>query len=1175
MKKILKLFLFSSVFLIINSNVNGLAVEDSLQNFNYINTGSSSNISVANGNMVLTSDLLIGDGRDGDLTLASSLSLDQTSLGASSDQNGTNADGYALKVTQNPTTTNIYVGSYNPSGKFVIGDYVILINLQGAYNDYADVGNYEIFQVNGVGGTSPNYYITINNTPTKSYDGTTFSSQKIVVQRVPQYNNVTINSGGKITARAWDGLTTLPNGNSGYITGMIIFMVKNSLIVNSGGSVNANAIGYRPGVDKITSQNGESYDGINGYGAKGGACTPISDLINGSGTLGGAGSSFQGSCISGYTAFHNNPGTRGGGGGGGIYGSSQTGSGRAGGGGAGGGYGGGGGGGGGPSGYCGYISGAGGSGGNTGIVAGGGAGSAYCKVGYNGGNAGSNGNGEYGGGAKATALQYTGSGFAPGGGGGGGIYGVENLSKIYLGSGGGFGGYGDHYNCYNYSSGSSGGGIIYIVANQITNNGTISNQGNPATNPSSCKDGGGGGGSGGSIYIKASQVSLGNTTADVSVKSSGVNQAAGGGGGGVGRIAVYSGNITGTTTPTAYTSGIPLNNSGTVFSNNILSGINATTISIFQINLSSLPANTGLSIQFSQDGTSWVNASGILGQSNALALNENSFDLTTLGWSGGNFYYKLNFTSDGSSTPIINSIILEYSIGHTIGGAPPNYIIVLAEDENIDVSTTGVSGVNDVLIKNSSNSNKIAEVAIDFSEDINFDSIVLDTGVTSSVFHVPGGITALPGYDTASNLGFTLYVPKGEGDKVWICPGASSLSSVSLSCSGGYFLTEGQTANGATATVEGIYWKVSGLTGTGGMSVITGLRDTLSRLKVGNVSDHTITFGTNYGLIAGSTDTMVLEFPDFDLSSLAITDIELTDNVGVTRTLAGSAGADTWGVLINTGSKTITFSVPTIGTGGYAAATQIVVKIGLNVTGGVNQITNPSSTGSFKEIITLNNTAPGEMGELDIPIVDSDTIDITGYVTAYIHFDIDTNTDNTDCAYDVCPVHGGIGAAEGDNYTVDLGELTSALVNKSNSISVVHSDTINGKINSIYFDLTSNAPGGVVVSVKSLNSGLKGPGTNMINSVTDGQDIPANSGLYGYNLTTGTTQKNGTVFPNISCDTSVEYCGPVSTPKTVFDTNNLPIDSARVRMDLAAAAAYTNNPGVYTDTLTFVATGTF
>jgi uncharacterized delta-60 repeat protein len=517
------------------------------------------------------------------------------------------------------------------------------------------------------------------------------------------------------------------------------------------------------------------------------------------------------------------------------------------------------------------------------------------------------------------------------------------------------------------------------------------------------------------------------------------------------------------------------------------------------------------------------------------------------------------------------------SDGYIASGAPPSVILLTdVNGESTDVTTISLSGLKNVEIKSTETTNLIADMDIDFSNDLVLNSITAGNNATSAFFHSSSPITTLT---NGGSISYTLYVPKGEGDKVWICPGADSLVEVSLYCSGGYFLSEGQTSNGATASVVTkdsiVYWKIDGLTGTGGMSVITGLRDILSRLKVGTPSDHTIIFGTNYGMAVGTGYTMVVEFPDFDLSSLAITDIELTDNVGVTRTLASSAGADTWGAVINTGAKTITFTVPTSGTGGYAAATQIVIKIGLNATGGANQIVNPSSTGSFKEIITLNNTSPGEQGTVDIPIVDSDTIDVTGYVTAYIHFDIDTNTDNSDCAFDVCPVHGGIGAAEGDNYTVDLGELTSALVNKSNSISVVHSDTINGKINSIYFDLTSNAPGGVVVSVKSLNSGLKGPGTNMINSVTDGLDIAANSGLYGYNLTTGTTQKHGTVFPNISCDTSVEFCGPSSTPKTVFDTNNLPVDSARVRMDLAAAAAYTNNPGVYTDTLTFVATGTF
>jgi uncharacterized delta-60 repeat protein len=560
----------------------------------------------------------------------------------------------------------------------------------------------------------------------------------------------------------------------------------------------------------------------------------------------------------------------------------------------------------------------------------------------------------------------------------------------------------------------------------------------------------------------------------------------------------------------------------------------------------------------------------------SITATSNTVDITTSSLPEGSYTFKSNAINSigNASSCSSESVSYRISLGNLIVVEPtPAVVPVLANDWNTNVADTAQSGVVSVGVQDATDPTaKIAVLDVDFVTAPVWTGVTGGVSETVSFFHSTQPISTITNGAATS---YSLYVKKGEGDKVWICPGADSLSAVTLNCSGGFFLSEGQTVNGATATVEGLYWKISGLTGTGGMSVITGLRDILSRLELGVGSDHTISFGTNFGLISGSTDTMTLEFPDFDLSSLTIADIELTDNVGVTRTLAASAGVNTWGVTINTVAKTIIFSVPTSGTGGYLPTGKIVIMIGLNVTGGSHQIINPISSGSFKETITLNNTAPGEMGELEIPIIDSDTVDISGYVTAFIHFDIDTNTDNTDCAYNVCKVHGGVGAGVGDTYTVDFGELTSAIVNKSLT-SAQHSDGLTGYINSIYFDLTTNAPGGAVVSVKSLNSGLKGPGTNIISSVTDGNDIAANSGTYGYTIPTSEiTKKHGEVFPNSMCDTIIKFCGATSTPKTVFDTNNLPVDSARVRMDLAAAAAYTNNPGLYEDTLTFVATATF
>jgi hypothetical protein len=538
-------------------------------------------------------------------------------------------------------------------------------------------------------------------------------------------------------------------------------------------------------------------------------------------------------------------------------------------------------------------------------------------------------------------------------------------------------------------------------------------------------------------------------------------------------------------------------------------------------------------------------------------------------------------TPTPSPTPTVTPTITATPIpgGNVITNVETGIVPVLVTDWETNLEIVGQTNTKTVGVEDTLNSNiKIAEMDVDFNTSPSWAGVTGATNENIAYFHSNNPISTIT---NGAATTYSLYVRKGEGDKVWICPGATSLNEVNINCSGGYYLSENQTLNGATATVVSIesvaYWKISGLTSTGGMSVLTGLKDTLTRLEVATPSDHKITFGTTFGLTVGSSETMVLSFPEFDLTDITISDIELTDNVGAIRILAGSAGENTWGVSINTGAKTISFSVPTSGTGGFTPAAQIVVKIGLNVTGGENQITNPSTVGSKTETITLNNT-PGETGEISIPIVDSDTVTITGYVTAYINFDIDTGTtDNIDCAFNECLAHSGGYAS--NNYTVDLGELTSSVVNKSQTNSQ-HSDGAAGLINSIYFDLTTNAPGGAVVTVKSANAGLQGPATNKIQSIgvgsgSDGDDIPANSGRYGYTLQQAPTTKYGLVTRDPNCITSTTYCGPTLTEKFLFSSSNNPIEAARVRMDLAAASSYVNNPGNYTDTLTFIVTGTF
>jgi len=85
------------------------------------------------------------------------------------------------------------------------------------------------------------------------------------------------------------------------------------------------------------------------------------------------------------------------------------------------------------------------------------------------------------------------------GGQGGCVYGKEDLTEIYLGSGGGGGTLYFHYNAK--PDGGSGGGVLVIDVNDFECYGTITVNGANGTDGTESYSSGGGGGSGGSIFI--------------------------------------------------------------------------------------------------------------------------------------------------------------------------------------------------------------------------------------------------------------------------------------------------------------------------------------------------------------------------------------------------------------------------------------------------------------------------------------------------------------------------------------------------------------------------------------------------------------------------------------------------------------------------------------------------
>ena len=107
----------------------------------------------------------------------------------------------------------------NQATKFSIGDEVVILDLQGTSADYENVGKYETRFITNISGNDVFLDAPLNNI----YDGTT---QKIMLQRVPQYTDVTLTDTSsppasglwahwKMDESAWNGTTNEVVDSSG------------------------------------------------------------------------------------------------------------------------------------------------------------------------------------------------------------------------------------------------------------------------------------------------------------------------------------------------------------------------------------------------------------------------------------------------------------------------------------------------------------------------------------------------------------------------------------------------------------------------------------------------------------------------------------------------------------------------------------------------------------------------------------------------------------------------------------------------------------------------------------------------------------------------------------------------------------------------------------------------
>lgn len=348
---------------------------------------------------------------------------------------------------------------------------------------------------------------------------------------------------------------------------------------------------------------------------------------------------------------------------------------------------------------------------------------------------------------------------------------------------------------------------------------------------------------------------------------------------------------------------------------------------------------------------------------------------------------------------------------------------------------------------------------------------------------------------------------------------------------------------------------------------LSNLSDLMTRQKASTKSVHKITFTSTTTLAAAGTIT--IDFNTFT-GTPVLADVQIchgastgmengtavvtggTACTATSETIAASNGANTvWGGVW-TGTSLVLTSPSGSPTFQITAGHKVTIFVS------AANITNP--TASYPTITITNSN--GDSGIITVPIIDDDQVSVTATVNETLTFDLDTYATSTTNTETATP------------YSVALGTLTTGAVTGSNESS----------INGIWFDIATNAGGGAIISVQSSLGALKSTSvaTDTIPSASGAMVAgTANYGICANRnaATTGTLTKVAPFDQTCGTTPSSNTVGAVTTSaQTIYKTGVTPAPIAGGRGEImvnAAISAVTPAHTDYSDTLTFIATGTF
>lgn len=174
-----------------------------------------------------------GNGSDGNAVVSANTNIHTTSLVGRGDPD---MAAYSVSsLTSTGCTTSVA-----PDG-IVAGDQILLISTQGPGDNAQidNVGNWEILEVDDINGSNIDFVANktklYGNNGGDTNIGTGGTQCKVMIQRIPQYENLTIDNGYTLTGSAWD--------YAKY--GVLCVMVSDTLTINGG--ISATSQGFRGG----------------------------------------------------------------------------------------------------------------------------------------------------------------------------------------------------------------------------------------------------------------------------------------------------------------------------------------------------------------------------------------------------------------------------------------------------------------------------------------------------------------------------------------------------------------------------------------------------------------------------------------------------------------------------------------------------------------------------------------------------------------------------------------------------------------------------------------------------------------------------------------------------------------------------------------------------------------